>query len=121
MTVDVGAPGVACPTSSACLAVASYTNNDPNLTLAEQWTRATTGSQSATSRLAARGALALACARSPLPMAASAWGLNHTAVALVPGPTPSQPDQSNGTGHAGLESARVKSWIAVARIAAYVR
>jgi len=77
VTFDLGFPGVACPTSSACFAVASYSNNGPHLTLAEQWNRAISGSQPATSRLAAQGGLALACAHPPLNMAASAWRLNH--------------------------------------------
>ena len=76
VAADIGFPGVACPALSACVAVASYTNNGPNLTLAEQWNRRSSGSQPATSHLAVRGGLALACARSPLNMAASAWRLN---------------------------------------------
>ena len=75
VTFDIGFPGVACPTSSACLAVASYTNNGPNLTLAEQWNPTMSGSRPATGRLAAQRRLALACAHSPLNMAASAWRL----------------------------------------------
>jgi len=31
----IGFPGVACPTVSACYALASYTNDGPSLTLAE--------------------------------------------------------------------------------------
>jgi hypothetical protein len=77
VTVDLGFPGVACPTSSACFAVASYSNNGPHLTLAEQWNRTTSGSQPAASRLAAQGGLALACAQPPLNMAVSAWRLNR--------------------------------------------
>jgi hypothetical protein len=76
VTFDIGLPGVACPTLSACVAVASYTNNGPNLTLAEQWNRPNSGSQPATSHLAIRPGPALACARSPLSRAASAWQLN---------------------------------------------
>jgi hypothetical protein len=77
VTFDIGFPGVACPTSSACFAVASYTNNGPDLTLAEQWNPTMSGSQPATSRMATRGGLFPACARSPLNMASSAWRLNH--------------------------------------------
>jgi hypothetical protein len=76
VTGDLGAPGVTCPTSSACFAVASYTNS-PHLTLAEQWNRTTSGSQPATSRLAAQDRLALACVHSPLNMAVSAWRLSR--------------------------------------------
>jgi hypothetical protein len=76
VAADIGLPGVACPTLSACVAVASYTNNGPNLTLAELWNRTNSGSQPATSHLAVRGGLGLACARSPLGMAASARRLN---------------------------------------------
>jgi len=77
VTFDIGFPGVACPTSSACFAVASYTNNGPNLTLAEQWNRTTSGSQPATSHLAAHAGWALASKHSPINMAASAWPFNH--------------------------------------------
>jgi hypothetical protein len=34
---DVAPPAIACPTLSLCTAVAGYTNNGPQLTLAEQW------------------------------------------------------------------------------------
>ena len=76
VAADIGLPAVACPTLSACVAVAGYTNNGPNLTLAELWNRPNSGSQPATSHPAVRHGLALACARSPLSMAASAWRLN---------------------------------------------
>jgi hypothetical protein len=75
VAADIGLPAVACPTFSACVAVASYTNNGPNLTLAELWNRPDSGSQPTTSHLAIRRGLALACARSPLSKAASAWQL----------------------------------------------
>jgi len=35
---DMAPPAVACPTVTACIAVGGYTNNTPNLTLAERWT-----------------------------------------------------------------------------------
>jgi hypothetical protein len=75
VTFDIGLPAVACPTLSACVAVASYTNNGPNLTLAELWNRPNSGSQPVTSHLAIRREVALGCARSPLSRAASAWQL----------------------------------------------
>jgi hypothetical protein len=34
---DIAPPAVACPSASACMAVAGYNTNTPNLTLAEQW------------------------------------------------------------------------------------
>jgi hypothetical protein len=77
VAADIGVPGVACPTLSACIAVASYTNNGPNLTLAEQWNRTTSGSQPFISHSAAHGSVARACAHSPFNMAMSAWLLNH--------------------------------------------
>jgi hypothetical protein len=77
LTFDIGFPGVACPTPTACVAVASYTNNGPNLTLAEQWNRTTSGSQPAISHSAAHGSVARACAHSPFSMAISAWLLHH--------------------------------------------
>jgi hypothetical protein len=77
VTFDIGFPGVACPTPSACVAVASYTNNGPNLTLAEQWNRTTSGSQPSISHSAAHGSVARACAHFPFNMAISAWLLNH--------------------------------------------
>jgi hypothetical protein len=61
---DSGLAGVACPTVSACFAVASYTNNGfnfPNLTLVEQW------NQTATDRPVAPGALPAACPRARMP------------------------------------------------------
>jgi len=73
VAADIGLPAVACPTLSACVAVAGYTNNGPNLTLAELWNRPNTGSQPAASHPAVRRGLALACTRSPLSIAASAW------------------------------------------------
>src|SRR5262249_17560292 len=76
VTFDIGLPAVACPTLSACVAVASYTNNGPNLTLAELWNRPNSGSQSATSHPAIRRGVPLGCARSPLSRAASAWQLS---------------------------------------------
>ena len=54
---DTGFPGVACPTVSACYAVASYTNNGPSLTLAEQWNGTGTSTQAATGRPVAPSAL----------------------------------------------------------------
>src|SRR5215472_18080323 len=64
-TFDIGIPGVACPTVSSCVAVASYVNNgDPSLTLAEQWT-GTPRSPSATGRPAAPGGAAPACPTAP--------------------------------------------------------
>jgi len=77
VTADIGFPSVACPTFSACVAVASYTNNGPNLTLAEQWNRTNSGSQPSISHPAAPGSVARACAHSPFNMATSAWLLNH--------------------------------------------
>jgi hypothetical protein len=67
---DSGLGGVACPTVSACFAVASYTNNGlnlPNLTLVEQWNQAGTSTQAATGRLVAPGALPAACLRARMP------------------------------------------------------
>jgi hypothetical protein len=63
---DSGLVGVACPTISACFAVASYTNNGfnlPNLTLIEQWNRTRTSTQAATGRRVAPSALPAACLR----------------------------------------------------------
>jgi hypothetical protein len=76
VAADIGLPAVACPTLSACVAVAGYTNNGPNLTLAELWNRPNSGSQPATSHPAVRHGFALACTRSPLSIAASAWRPN---------------------------------------------
>jgi len=67
MANDIDPPGVACPTVSACFAVASYTNNGPNLTLAEQWTRTGTSTQAATGRPVAPGAPPAACLRAHMP------------------------------------------------------
>src|SRR5499433_653560 len=64
---DIGFPGVACPTPSACYALASYTNNGPSLTLVEQWNPAETGTQAATGRPVAPGALPPACIRAGMP------------------------------------------------------
>jgi hypothetical protein len=76
VAADIGLPGVACPTLSACVAVAGYTNNGPNLPLAELWDRPDSDSQPVTSHPAVRHGSALACARSPLSIAASAWRPN---------------------------------------------
>jgi hypothetical protein len=64
---DTGFPGVACPTPSACYAVASYTNNGPSLTLAERWNPAETSTQVATGRPVAPGAPPAACLRAHMP------------------------------------------------------
>jgi len=67
---DSGLGGVACPTVSACFAVASYTNNGlnlPNLTLAERWNRTGTSTQATTGRPVAPGALPQACIRARMP------------------------------------------------------
>jgi hypothetical protein len=67
---DSGLVGVACPTVSACFAVASYTNNGanlPNLTLVEQWNQTGTSTQAATGRPVAPGALPAACLRARMP------------------------------------------------------
>ena len=64
---DIGFPGVACPTVSACYAVASYTNNGPSLTLVERWNRTGMGTQAATGRPVAPGALSPACLRGRMP------------------------------------------------------
>jgi hypothetical protein len=63
---DITFPGVACPTLSVCVAVASYTNNGPFVTLAEQWSGAESGSQPAPSHPVAPQGPALACAHAPL-------------------------------------------------------
>jgi hypothetical protein len=63
---DIGAPGVACPTPSACYAVASYTNVS-SLTLAEQWNQTGTSTQAAAGRPVAPGALRAACLRGRMP------------------------------------------------------
>ena len=102
-------PAVACPTLSACVTVAGYTNNGPNLTLAELWNRPNSGSQPATSHLAVRRGLALACTPSPLSIGGIRLAAQpRTAMAPVPGARPSQPDQSKATGHAGLVPANMK-------------
>jgi len=68
VAVDSGSPvGVACPTVSACYAVASYTNNGPSLTLVEQWNSTGTSTQAATGQPAAPGALPAACLRAHMP------------------------------------------------------
>jgi hypothetical protein len=67
---DSGLVGVACPTVSACFAVASYTNNGfnfPNLTLAEQWNQTGTSTEAATGRPVAPGALPATCLRAHVP------------------------------------------------------
>ena len=67
---DSGLEGVACPTASACFAVASYTNNGlnlPNLTLVEQWNQTGTSTQAATGLPVAPGALPAACLRAGMP------------------------------------------------------
>ena len=64
---DIGFPGVACPTPSACHAVASYTNNGPSLTLAERWNQAGTRTQAATGRPVAPGASPAACLPARMP------------------------------------------------------
>jgi hypothetical protein len=76
VAADIGLPAVACPTLSACAAVAGYTNNGPNLTLAVLWNRPNSGSQPATSHPAVRHGLTLACTPSPLSIAASGWQPN---------------------------------------------
>jgi hypothetical protein len=64
---DIGFPGVACPTPSACYAVASYTNNGPSLTLVEQWNPTGTSTRAAAGRPVAPGALPPACIRAGMP------------------------------------------------------
>jgi hypothetical protein len=67
---DSGLEGVACPTASACFAVASYTNNGlnlPNLTLVEQWNQTGTNTQAATGRTVAAGVPPPACIRAGMP------------------------------------------------------
>jgi hypothetical protein len=64
---DIGFPAVACPTPSACYAVASYTNNGPSLTLAEQWNGMGASTQAATRQPIAPGALSPACLRGRMP------------------------------------------------------
>jgi hypothetical protein len=58
---------VACPTVSACFAVASYTNNGPSLTLVEQWNGTGTSTQAAAGRPVAPRALSPACLRGRMP------------------------------------------------------
>src|SRR5262249_40580437 len=74
---DIGFPGVACPTASACYAVASYTNNGPSLTLVEPWDGTGTSAQAAARRPVAAGALPRACMPGSLPISgripAAAW------------------------------------------------
>ena len=67
MANDSGLVGVACPTVSACYAVASYTNNGPSLTLVEQWNGTGTSTPAATGRPVAPGALPAACLRANMP------------------------------------------------------
>jgi hypothetical protein len=67
---DSGLVGVACPSVSACFAVASYTNNGfnlPNLTLVEQWNQTGTSTPAAAGRPVAPGALPAACLRARMP------------------------------------------------------
>jgi hypothetical protein len=67
---DSGLVGVACPSVSACFAVASYTNNGlnlPNLTLVERWNGTGTSTQAAAGRPVAPGALPPACLRARMP------------------------------------------------------
>jgi len=64
---DIGFPGVACPTASACYAVANYTNDGPSLTLVERWNGTGTSTQATTGRPVAPGALSVACLRSRMP------------------------------------------------------
>jgi hypothetical protein len=52
---DIAPPAVACPSASACIAVAGYTTNTPNLTLAEQWTGSGQGALLPSSGSAAQG------------------------------------------------------------------
>ena len=81
MANDSGLVGVACPTVSACYAVASYATIGPNLTLAERWNQTGTSTQAATGRPVAPGALLAACLRARMPgslpisgrMSAGAW------------------------------------------------
>jgi hypothetical protein len=69
---DIGFPAVACPTPSACYAVASFSTSGASLTLAEQWNGTGTSTQAATGR-PAPGALPPTCLRAlPLqPISAS--------------------------------------------------
>jgi len=64
---DSGLGGVACPTPSACYALASYTNNGPSVTLVEQWNQTGTSTQAGAGRPAAPGALPAACIRARMP------------------------------------------------------
>jgi hypothetical protein len=74
---DIGFPGVACPTVSACYALASYTNNGPSVTLVEQWNPTGTNTQAATGRPVAPGAARPGCMPGSLPISgripAAAW------------------------------------------------
>jgi hypothetical protein len=77
---DSGVGGVACPTVSACFAVASYTNNGfnfPNLTLVEQWNQSGTSTHAATGRPVAPGPCLRARMPGPMPISrpipAVAW------------------------------------------------
>jgi hypothetical protein len=63
---DIGFPGVACPNPSVCYAVASYTNNTPSVTLAEQWNQAETSAQAATGPTAAPRTLSRVCTRADM-------------------------------------------------------
>jgi hypothetical protein len=66
-TYDIGFPGVACPSVSACFAVASYTNDGPSLTLTERWNRTRASTKVAADRPVGPGALPPACIGDPMP------------------------------------------------------
>jgi hypothetical protein len=72
---DIGFPGVACPTVSACYAVASYTNNGPSLTLVERWNQTGTSTQPAAGRSMTPGGMPLACIRARMPGSRPVSGL----------------------------------------------
>jgi hypothetical protein len=89
---DIGFPGVACPTPSACYAVASYTNNGPSATLTEQWNPPQTSTPAATGPTAP-GAPRPACLPGALPSSgripAAAWSRFQAGTPLSPtGPQP---------------------------------
>ena len=82
MANDSGLVGVACPTVSACFAVASYTNNGlnlPNLTLVEQWNQTGTSTQAAAGQPVAPGVLPAACLRARMPGSLPISGRNPAA------------------------------------------
>ena len=64
---DIGFPGLACPTVSACYTVAGYTNNGPGLTLVEQWNGSGTSVQAAAGRPVAPGTPLPVCLRARMP------------------------------------------------------